>query len=80
MVKFHVKKNDVEFLIEYPLNTKIDDIIEMAARISNEIYKLQRMCSLIPDLEKYGPFRTEEYRVCVLFLPFYIKRIWTNVI
>ena len=63
MVKFHVKKNDIEFLLELPLDTSIDEITETAANISNQILKLQRMCSLLPDLIKYGPFRTEEYRV-----------------
>ena len=63
MVKFHVKKNEVEFIIEFPLDTTTDIIIETAANVSNQIYKLQRICSLIPDLVEHGPFRSEEYRV-----------------
>ena len=65
MVKFHIKKNDVEFLLETTLDINVDELIEMAANVSNQIYKLKRMCSLIPDLIQYGPFRAEEHRVCL---------------
>ena len=68
MVKFHVKKNDVEFIIEFPLDTQIDIIIENAANISNQIYKLKRICSLLPDLIAHGPFRSEEFRVCTFLI------------
>ncbi|KAA6359463.1 MAG: hypothetical protein EZS28_045010, partial [Streblomastix strix] len=63
MPVLRVIKGQIEFQIALDLGQSIDETIDTATNIFNQILKLQHIAQILPDFIEYGPLRSEEYRV-----------------
>ncbi|KAA6371150.1 MAG: hypothetical protein EZS28_033323, partial [Streblomastix strix] len=62
MVILRVTKSEIEFQFVTELARNVEYVVEIVSRIINEILKLQRIESILPDFIAHGPLRAEEHR------------------
>eukprot|EP00277_Geminigera_cryophila_P000118 CAMPEP_0179424604 /NCGR_PEP_ID=MMETSP0799-20121207/11687_1 /TAXON_ID=46947 /ORGANISM="Geminigera cryophila, Strain CCMP2564" /LENGTH=284 /DNA_ID=CAMNT_0021199087 /DNA_START=25 /DNA_END=879 /DNA_ORIENTATION=+ len=77
MVLLHVKKTDeLQFLYETPVASKVDDVVEDLVEIWNAQIQIRRLCDSMEDLALYGPAKKPD-KQCI---DTYATDDWGNLI